>query len=57
MNNKLTNLKAQLHVAHKSFDAAVELADYESANILAQKLELLTKQIILCIKQELQEQN
>ena len=55
MNNEIKNLLVQIHVAQKSFDSAIELADYESAHIISERLQLLTRQVILCQKQAIDE--
>lgn len=52
MNTEIQNLKTQLHLAEKSYLDSVEQEDYETAHLLAEKLQLLTRQIILCKEQE-----
>ncbi len=55
MNTELSGLMVQLHLAEKSYLDSVEAEDYETANILAERLQLITRQIILCKQQEAQE--
>ncbi len=55
MINELSELKAQLSLAQSSLNAAIELRDYETVNILSEKITLISKQIMLCQKQQAEE--
>jgi len=52
---EIENLKQQVNVAQRSFGSAIEIADYETAHILAELLQLLTRHILLCQKQQIEE--
>jgi len=52
---EIEKLKTRVKIETACLQAAMELADYETAHICADALSILTRQILLCQQQAVQE--